>query len=393
MASVSMLPSGRFRGFARVGTQRETQTFDRRADAEMWGAKTEERMRKGTWARTEPEVAPEAKRTVLQGFESYRESEEWLAKGALTRRTERSKQRAPERLLGGRALEDLTEDDVRGFIATRRKERPARAKDHEARMSGDAVRLEVVALSSMLNHGIERGWVANNVAKRVKKPSGNRRQTRIDDDTLGSIVEAMMGYERKGDTRPYVFFKLLFSTVCRPGELAAARREWLRDDPPQIVLPTTKNKDPRVILLTEANYRLLRGYLDEADASCPYLFGTPKLRGGGWSPYNYRVPWDAVREKLGLSRDIVAYLARHEGVSRLFERTSLSDGQIASISGHRSSQALWHYKHLRVEHQRGVMTALDQVIVGAIDRAISGAHPSESMKAGEMLGGQKGPGG
>jgi integrase len=393
MASSSMLPSGRFRGFARVGTQRDTQTFDRKADADKWAEKTEDRMRAGKWVKAQLEAPPEAKRTVRQAFESYRESEEWLEKGAVTRSTERSKQRAIERLLGDKALDELTEDDVSGFIARRRKEAPLRAKDKTRRMSGDAVRLETLALSAMLNYAKDKKWVAVNVAKHVKKPRGNRRNARLDDEVIGSILEAMMDFERRDepDYRPYTFYKLLFTTVCRPGELAAAKKSWLRHNPAQIVLPTTKNEDPRVILLSDYNYRMLCTYLEDAPADCPYIFGTKKLKGQGWSPYNYRVPYDIVRAKLGLGSEVVAYLARHEGVSRLFERTTLSDGQIASISGHRTPQALWHYKHLRVEHQRGVMTALDQMITEAMERTLASSHPSEPMKPGEMLGGQLTP--
>lgn len=386
MASVSMLPSGRFRGFARVGEMRETASFDRRADALSWATKTEARMRKGTWSKAvEVPAQREPSRTVLQAFEAYRESDEWLEKGDVTRRAERSKQRAVERLLGMKALDELTKDDVRGFIGQRRTEAPSRTKDPKATMSNDAVRLEVCSLSAMLNWAENAKLVPENVAKHVKKPKGNRRQTRLDDDIIGKVINFMIDLEAEGDGRPYVFFKILLGSVCRPGELAVARRSWLRVDPPQIVLPTTKNNDPRVIVLTQSNYKLLSSHLQSQDSDCPYLFGTRRRDRKGWSPYNYRVPFDKARKKLGLTPDIVAYLSRHEGISRLFERTMLSDGQISGITGHRSPQALWHYKHLRVEHQRGVITALDEVMTGAVDRVISSSHPSQPLKPGEML--------
>jgi hypothetical protein len=81
----------------------------------------------------------------------------------------------------------------------------------------------------------------------------------------------------------------------------------------------------------------------------------------------------------------VPHLTRHEGVSRLFERSTLSDGQIAGLTGHRSAQALWGYRHLRNEHQRGIVNALDLEVSHAIDRAATGAHPSEGLRPGELL--------
>lgn len=38
---------------------------------------------------------------------------------------------------------------------------------------------------------------------------------------------------------------------------------------------------------------------------------------------------------------------RHEAISRLFERTSLSDFEIAKISGHRTPRMLMRYANLR----------------------------------------------
>jgi integrase len=382
MASVSMLPSGRFRANAQVRTMRDTETFDRQADAKRWGEKTEARMREGTWVKKPKSAAADRGVTVKFALEQYYESEDWLNKRDITRQVERSKQKPVIAALGSRLLEELTPDDVRDYIAKRRKVKPKRAKTEDAKMSGDSIRLEVAALSAVCNFGIEHKWISTNPCRGVKRPKGSERKVRIPDELLGAILQhdAILG-----DERAYLFFRLLFTTVCRPGELAGAKREWLREDPPQISMPRTKNEDARSIIIPVHMLEPLKELM-ATQPGCPFIFGTPKLKEPGWSPYNYAWPWRKVRKDLGLAElGVVPHAGRHEGISRLFERTNLSDGQIAGLSGHRSAQALYRYKHLRNEHQRPIINALDQAVADAINRAITSLHPSEKLKPGQMM--------
>lgn len=387
MASVEMLRSGRFRGHARVKDMREAQLFDKRGEALAWAQAIEKRMRQGNWKAPAKVVQPKAEAvTVAKACQEYIESEEFRALSENTRRTQPSKQKAVIRLLGSKPLAELTPDDVRDFIKKRRAEPPSRAGKADT-MSAHAVRLEMAALSSVCNYAIERKWLSVNPCRGVRRPKGDRRTRRLTDDEIGGVLNAMIDLEGDdGNASAYIFFRLLYTTVCRPGELAGARREWLRDDPPQIVLPRTKNEDERAVLLTVNNHRMLKEYLEHQPADCPFLFGTRKRGGKGWAPYNYRVAWDkALKASNLVGKGIVPYLARHEGVSRLFERTALSDGQIAGISGHRSAQALWHYKHLRNEHQRPIMNALDKMVHQAVDFVISPSAPYDPPAPGEML--------
>lgn len=392
MSSVVMLDSGRFRGFAQVKKDREAQTFDRKNEAELWAEKTEARMRAGTWVKPLKQAEAKAvakvqaaaqERTLTAVQVEYLKSEEWLLKADTTRRAELSKQKPVIAALGGKVLTELSIDDVRAYMAKRRREAPSRGGEPGATVKPHTIRLEVAALSALLNFAIIQKWISVNPVRGVKRPRGDRRTARVDDKLMGSIFDhdAVMR-----DDKAYMFFRILFTSICRPGELATAQRTWLRHDFPQIHLPRSKNEDERVIVLARGTYKTLLGWLEEQPADCPYIFGTKKLSGEGWSPYNYATVWRKVRKDLGLAeKKVVAYSSRHEGISRLFEQTKLSDGQIAGLSGHRSPQALWHYKHLRNEHQRPTIEAYDKVVSNAIDRAISGLHPSEARGPGEFL--------
>jgi integrase len=392
MGSVVILKSGRFRAFAQVKKDREDQTFDRRNEAELWAEKTEGRMRAGTWVKPlkQAELKVQARaaeeveqRTLLKVQQAYIESEEWLAKADTTRRAELSKQKAVLAALGSKVLTEFTVDDVRAYMAKRRREPSTKAAEPGTTVKAHTLRLEVAALSAMLNFAVVQKWISVNPVRGVKRPRGDRRTARVDDELMGEIFDhpaVMM------DSKAYMFFRILFSSICRPGELASAQRTWLRHDFPQIHLPRSKNEDERVIVLARGTYKQLLSWLEEQPADCPYIFGTKKLSGEGWSPYNYATVWRKLRKDLGLAqKKVVAYSSRHEGISRLFEQTKLSDGQIAGLSGHRSPQALWHYKHLRNEHQRPTIEAYDKVVSDAIDRAISPAHPSRAKGPGEFF--------
>lgn len=385
MASVVMLPSGRFRGFAQVRQMRDNQTFDRKDQAQVWAEKTEARMRAGTWTKTERVSKAAEVLTLTKLCQQYVQSEEWLSKAQTTRKAESLKHKHVLRLLGTKPVVDLTPDDVRNYVALRRQEAPARITARSgSTVKAHTVRLEVAALSALCNYAVEPlGILSTNPTQGVKRPRGDRRMARIDDETLGKILEHPAIFN---DEKAYLFYRILFASLCRPGELAGAMRSWLRHDFPQIHVPRTKNEDERVILLPRRIHVQLVEWLATQPADCPYIFGTKKLQRPGYSPYNYAVPWRKVRKDLGLTaREIVSYTARHEGISRLFEQTQLSDGQIAGLSGHRSSQALWHYKHLRNEHQRPTIESLDMVVTNAIDRAITGAHPSQPLGPGQLL--------
>lgn len=405
MPSVSMLPSGRFRGSARVGKQRDTLTFDRRADARSWAEKTEERMRKGTWSRAEPEQAPaEPERTFKQAAEAYLASAQFLVKKPNTRHGELHKLKPAIAALGAKAFSAITSTDIENYLAARALVKPLRVQRKiaaaeqanqqpapeltAATLSKDQRRLELAAISAVYNYGKKQKWLDTNPTRDVQRPGSSRRTRRVDDDVIGKVLMFMIELEQlENDERPYLFFCLLFSCLARPGELAKARKSWLRDDIPQIALPSdeAKNHDARSILMTEGFHRTLKEYLATTPDECPYVFGTLGRDGVTWRPYNYAVPWKKAREALGLT-GLVAHMARHEGISRLFERTELSDGQIGALAGHRTPQALWRYKHLRNELQRPTIDMLHKDVLHAVDRAITNLHPSRSLRPGERLG-------
>jgi len=411
MSSVVLLPSGRFRGFARHKGLKDAQVFDREDKAKAWASATEKRMKAGAWIAPKKD-SEEFNRTFRDAAEAYLKSSAFLDKKDTTRHSEKHKLKPAVEALGKIVLEQLTMIDIEEYLAERAKVQPKRVLQKIARveaakkrgekvddlpeevlkqtLSKDQRRLELAAISAVLNFSKEKKWIGDNASWHVGRPGRKERTGRIDDERMGALMEFFITLDDgsdEADLRPYWFFSLLFSCLARPGELAKARRDWLRHDPPQIVLPSVaaKNNDARAIVVPQNIYKGLVELMEKLPPDCPYIFATRSRDRKSWKPYNYAVPWSKARQKLGFEA-LVPHLARHEGISRMFERTNLSDGQIAGLSGHRTPQALWRYKHLRSELQRDKIENLHQDVMNAANRSASGLHPSRGLKPGERLG-------
>lgn len=117
-----------------------------------------------------------------------------------------------------------------------------------------------------------------------------------------------------------------------------------------IFLDKTKNGDKRQVPLSSAALAALTDYLKVRDESSPFLY--PWWRGDdkpkalvAMSDYLSKL-WASVFEAAG-AKGLKWHDLRHEAVSRLFERTKLSEAQIMRVSGHKSHRMLLRYANLR----------------------------------------------
>ena len=359
MPSIQLLPSGSFRALARHKGKTETSTFPRREDAKRWAEAVERKMRDGAWER--PAASPVAIRTVARAYEEYISSAYYASLAENTKRAAKHLHKPLLKFFGDKLLRDVSERDVRDYIELRLKTPSKRHKDKT--LSGDAVRLEVAALSGCFKWHLERKNVERNPCLGVSRPKTTRRTGRLSDELVGAILNHP---KARGISREGLFFRLLFATAARPGELAAARKSWYRPNPPQIVIPRTKNEDERTILIPDSLADFFDYYVKMDDTGSDFIFSSRSRAKNAegdynWVPFNYASHWKVIVKDLGVQGLVVPHMARHEAISRLFERTNLTEGAIAAISGHRSAQALWRYKHFRSEHSRPAVNALHDV--------------------------------
>lgn len=119
-----------------------------------------------------------------------------------------------------------------------------------------------------------------------------------------------------------------------------------------VFLEKTKNGDKRQVPLSSVALAELRSYMDGAEGAKPSTLLFPFWSGEASARKLHDTTdflsslFAGIFEQAG-APGLLFHDMRHEAVSRLFERTSLSEMQIMKISGHKSHSMLMRYANLR----------------------------------------------
>lgn len=181
------------------------------------------------------------------------------------------------------------------------------------------------------------------------------RDRRIKPGEEAAIRRILCGEKPEGRQRPLalrhgdalaLLFDLALETAMRMRETFTLTVDQIDLAKKTIFLDKTKNGDKRQVPLSSVALEKLGGYLlvVEGERLFPWWDGRPeKLKDvtAGLSQQFARV-FDAAG-----CPDLRFHDLRHEATSRLFERTNLSDLQIAKITGHKDPRMLARYANLR----------------------------------------------
>lgn len=386
MASIKKLPSGSYRvRIRRVGVPLITRTFATRKQADRWADEQEAALSGAAALPLSVREYREAKNLTLRDlFTRYFNSWHYSKKAETTKKGELTKSKPLLHQLGDYSIVHVSSTLIAAYRDTRINSIGHRGKP----LSGDQVRLEMALLCAVLSLAAgEWELIPSNPCRGVKKPSGEERKRRLSEEEERRLRVAL--FARNDNKRLSRFVLTAFYTGMRSGEIAKLEKRSLHLDTRQIILEKTKNNETRLIPLSEEMCNVLRNALAAAPDASPYVFSSLSRAGkpGEFQPYGYSSAW----RKTLIAADIKNlrfHDLRHEFVSRLFEKTQLSDGQISALSGHKSPQALWRYKHLRSEHmrpvieahnlelvQRDVMQGVEDDIQAAMDEAITSKNP------------------
>lgn len=188
--------------------------------------------------------------------------------------------------------------------------------------------------------------IANPVTKKVRPPVANERKRRLFTLAKGDVDEEKKLFEAaEKSSRPWLkpAIILALETCMRQAELAGLEwnRVWLEGDEPHAYLPYTKNDRARSVPLSTRAVAAFRTLLPphgrKPRDGRVFPVQTPRAFGHAFR--------DVVKEKD--FPDLRWHDLRHEGISRLFERTDLRETEIMSISGHLRHEMLIRYTHLR----------------------------------------------
>lgn len=142
-----------------------------------------------------------------------------------------------------------------------------------------------------------------------------------------------------------MLFDLALETAMRLSEMLTLTTPQVDLGRRTIFLEKTKNGSKRQVPMSSVLHRLLGEFLGSLGPGSPHIFSWGNL------------PVDKARNRVShlfASRferagcpDLRFHDLRREATSRFFERTTLTDTEIAKITGHRDPRMLLRYSNLR----------------------------------------------
>lgn len=191
------------------------------------------------------------------------------------------------------------------------------------------------------------------------------RDRRLEDGEETQILAVIKGdYEIKDNQRalelddPVAYrtlFLLALETAMRMRELYTLDLAQVDFDKRTIFLKKTKNGDSRQVPMTKPALVLLRDFIDSTNPT-QFVF---HWFDGKYSEIALRKTtnrlsrqWKRIFEH-ACCEDLTFHDIRHEATSRFYERTTLSDIEIAKITGHKTLKTLMRYANLRGSNLAG----------------------------------------
>lgn len=281
--------------------------------------------------------------TLAEAWRHYAASADFADKSPRTRDTERGRIKPVLERLGGYALARLAERPrlIWEYIDARSRDVSPRTG---RKLSKTSIRLELAALSSVAEWAVRRQLLLRNFVHDVKRPGQSKRKRRVARFELGSLDNATLLHDEPKLAESARFALLCWWLGCRPGELAALRRDDVRFANSEITFRDTKNKTDRVVHLVRQALSLLNSqlrYAIDAARMSPYVFST-RGRDGGWKPYNYSQAAKRLRNAGIVASDFHLHAMRREFISRAIE-AGIPYATIRKQTGHKSTQAIEIY--------------------------------------------------
>ena len=343
MATIVKTPAGTWKALVRkIGFPTTVKTFASKRECQDWGRQVEVEMTKGLYI----DRADSTKMSIAAALDRY-EREVTPTKKASTAHAEVNRIKHLKVELGKYSLAALSPQIIGAY----------RDRKIAEGQSNNTVRL-ALALVGHLYSTASKEWglgLVRNPVTQVRKPTvaGSARTRRLTPAQLAALLEACRKH-----SNPMLGWavELLLETAMRKGELMTLRVGQI-DVQRQIVrLSDTKNGSERTVPVSVRAAQLLALALANPlrPPDCDLVFFGDAGKTGLRAPYTIHKLFDSCRKETNIS-DFRLHDFRHEATSRLVERGTLSDIDVASITGHKSMQMLRRYSHLRAENLVGLL--------------------------------------
>ncbi|MGE4423594.1 MAG: tyrosine-type recombinase/integrase [Pseudodesulfovibrio sp.] len=308
----------------RKGYPVQSNTFERKIDAEQWARDIENEMDRGVFvSRKEAEST-----TLYEALDRF--IDEYIPNLKMVANETRRAKAIQAREIASLYMATIRTKHIAEFIKEREDEG----------VKPNTIRLDLAILSRLFevaatDWGMES---LSNPVKRARKPKLNGGRTRR--------LQPAQSKDEKGEEerlleacgekfRPVVQFAI--ETAMRRAEIA--NLTWVNIDlkAKTAYLSETKNLTERTVPLSPAALGLLKSIPRSITGS---VFGM--------SENAITIAMRRARDEAEIL-DLTFHDLRHEATSRLFENTDLDILEIAEITGHKNLQMLKRYMHLRTD--------------------------------------------
>jgi integrase len=320
----------------------QTETFARKTDAVRWAQQIEADFRAGRHVPT----SQARRRTLAELIAAYRQRV-LPQYGAGERKRRASKLGWWDHRLGAWFLSDLTP----ARIAECRDEL-AEGKSLSGLPASPASQVRYLAqLSHVLSYGIELEWIADNPARRVRRPREPRGRVRFLSETERERLLAAC--REDADPRLYPLVLLALSTGARQGELLRLRWPDLDLQRRLAIVHHTKNGDRKALPLVDVALTAIRQLATLWRLGTDLVFAD--RRGVARFP---RHAWDVTLRRAGVS-EFRFHDLRHTTASYL-AMSGATLAEIAEVLGHRTLAMVKRYAHLSEQHTSSVVRRMEE---------------------------------
>ncbi len=200
--------------------------------------------------------------------------------------------------------------------------------------SPNTIRLELAILSNLYTvaeneWGFERLQNPTTKVKLPRLPSGRTRRLQPYE------IEKLITNTESPHLKSIVI--LAIETGMRRTEIASIKWEYINLNKRTLLIPYTKNGEPREVPLSSAAISVFDSLQKQTNGR---VFNI--------TSHAITIAFGRVCKRVGV-RDLRFHDLRHEAISRLFER-GLSLAEVATISGHKTWTMLRRYTHLSAEN-------------------------------------------
>lgn len=192
----------------------------------------------------------------------------------------------------------------------------------------------------------------------AERKEDEERDRRLELGEESEVRRIMAGGKPKDRQRPLelnhqealnVFFDMAIESAMRMREMFTLSVPQVRLDQRTIFLDKTKNGDKRQVPITSVLMGMLAPYMDDLAPDAllfPWWNGDTDKKVLRQVTSQLSRQFGRVFDAAGCE-DLRFHDLRHEATSRIYERTSLSDLEIAKITGHKDPRVLKRYANLR----------------------------------------------